>query len=140
MPNVRKGTAMAGIYELVKNRRTYSVDANQTVTEAARLMAEHNIGAVVVLRDGKLTGIFSERDVVKRVVAFGRSPGSTKVSEVMTSNPRVVTPDESIEECLFIMREFGFRHLPICEDKELKGLVSLRDILLQSESQRRASA
>jgi CBS domain-containing protein len=127
---------MAGVYELVKNRKTYSIEANQTVTEAARLMAERNIGAVVVLRDGKLAGIFSERDVVKRVVAFGRSPGTTKVSEVMTSNPRVVTPEESVDECLFIMREFGFRHLPICADQELLGLVSLRDILLHSASRR----
>jgi CBS domain-containing protein len=131
---------MSGIYELVKDRRTYSVDANQTVLEAARLMAEHNIGAVVVLRDRELAGIFSERDIVKRVVALGRSPGTTAVSEVMTAKPRVVATDESVEECLFIMREFGFRHLPICEGKELKGLVSLRDILLQSRPPNRAIA
>jgi CBS domain-containing protein len=131
---------MSGIYELVKDRKTYSVDADQTVLEAARLMAEHNIGAVVVLRDRELAGIFSERDIVKRVVALGRSPGTTKVSEVMTARPRVVAPDESVEECLFVMREFGFRHLPICEGKDLKGLVSLRDILLQSRPPNRAIA
>ena len=131
---------MPGIYELVKDRTTYSVDAHQTVLEAARLMTEHNIGAVVVLRDRELAGIFSERDIVKRVVALGRSPGTTKVSEVMTARPRVVAPDESVEECLFIMREFGFRHLPICEGKELKGLVSLRDILFHSQPPNRAVA
>src|SRR5690242_12005367 len=90
----KKARAMSGIYQLVKDRKTYSVEANQTVLEAARLMAEHNIGAVVVLRDRELAGIFSERDIVKRVVALGRSPGTTQVSEVMTAKPRVVAPDE----------------------------------------------
>jgi len=131
---------MPGIYEIVKNRKTYSVDANQTVFEAARLMAEQNIGAVAVLREGRLAGVFSERDIVKRVVANGRIPGTTRVSEVMTANPRVVSPDESVDECLFIMREFGFRHLPICQDHQLMGLISLRDLLVVSDLQQRASA
>ena len=76
---------------------------------------------------------------MNRVVAVGRMPGQTRVSEVMTVNPRSVTTDESIDECLFLMREFGFRHLPICEGKQLKGLVSLRDIMLSNarESDRR---
>jgi CBS domain-containing protein len=61
----------------------------------------------------------------------GRTPGLTAVSEVMTANPRAVSLDETIEECFFIMHEFGFRHLPIVEGKELRGLVSLRDIVLR---------
>jgi CBS domain-containing protein len=100
------------------------------VLEAARFMMEHNIGALPVLRDGKLAGIISERDIMNRVVAVGRMPGHTAVSEVMTANPRAVNADETVEECLFIMREFGFRHLPIVDGTELKGLVSLRDILM----------
>lgn len=123
---------MAHIYDLVKDRRIYSVDAGQTVLEAARFMVEHNIGAVPVLRNGELVGIFSERDIMTRVVAGARSPGTTKISEVMTSNPRVVGIEESVENCLFMMSEYGFRHLPICEGKTLKGLVSLRDILLKN--------
>lgn len=121
---------MTTLRELVKDRRVYSVDANRTVLEAARYMMEHSVGAVPVLRDGNLTGILSERDIMNRVVAVGRTPGTTAVSEVMTANPRAVAADESIEECLFIMREFGFRHLPIVDGKELKGLVSLRDVLM----------
>ena len=121
---------MTTLRELVKDRRVYSVDANRTVLEAARYMMEQGVGAVPVLRDGNLTGILSERDIMNRVVAVGRTPGTTVVSEVMTANPRAVAADESIEECLFIMREFGFRHLPIVEGKELKGLVSLRDVLM----------
>jgi len=121
--------------ELVKDRRLYSVDASRTVLEAARYMMEHNVGAVPVLRNGDLTGILSERDIMNRVVAVGRTPGTTAVSEVMTANPRAVNADESIEECLFIMREFGFRHLPIVEGKELKGLVSLRDVLMHQAAE-----
>jgi len=126
---------MTTLRELVKDRRLYSVDANRTVLEAARYMMEHNVGAVPVLRDGNLTGILSERDIMNRVVAVGRTPGTTAVSEVMTANPRAVAADESIEECLFIMREFGFRHLPIVDGKELKGLVSLRDVLMHQAAE-----
>ena len=126
---------MTTLRELVKDRRVYSVDANRTVLEAARYMMEQGVGAVPVLRDGNLAGILSERDIMNRVVAVGRTPGTTTVSEVMTANPRAVAADESIEECLFIMREFGFRHLPIVDGKELKGLVSLRDVLMHQAAE-----
>lgn len=126
---------MTTLRELIKDRRLYSVDANRTVLEAARYMLEHNVGALPVLRDGNLTGILSERDIMNRVVAVGRTPGTTAVSEVMTANPRAVAADESIEECLFIMREFGFRHLPIVDGKDLKGLVSLRDVLMHQAAE-----
>ena len=126
---------MTTVRDLVKDRKVYSVDAKRTVLEAARLMMEHNIGAVPVLRDGTLIGILSERDVMNRVVAAGRTPGVTAVSEVMTANPRAVPADETIDECLFVMREFGFRHLPIVDGKELKGLVSLRDVLMHKAAE-----
>jgi CBS domain-containing protein len=121
---------MSTLRDIVKDRKVYSIDAARTVLDAARLMMEHNIGALPVLRNGELAGIFSERDLMNRVVAVGRTPGHTAVSEVMTASPRSVGLDESIEECLFIMHEFGFRHLCIVEGKELKGLVSLRDIMM----------
>jgi len=121
---------MSTLRDLVKDRKIYSIDAARTVLEAARFMMEHNIGALPVLRNGELAGIFSERDIMNRVVAVGRTPGHTAVSEVMTANPRAVSLDETMEECLFIMHEFGFRHLPIVEGKELKGLISLRDAVL----------
>jgi len=108
---------MTTLREIVKDRRVYSIDAGRTVLEAARYMMEHNIGALPVLRNGELAGMFSERDIMNRVVAVGRTPGSTSVAEVMTANPRAVAADETVEECLFIMREFGFRHLPIVEGK-----------------------
>lgn len=126
---------MPTLRELVKDRRVYSVDAARTVLEAARYMMEHNVGAVPVLRDRDLVGILSERDIMNRVVAVGRTPGTTAVTEVMTANPRSVAADETIEDCLFIMREFGFRHLPIVDGKELKGLVSLRDVLMHQAAE-----
>ena len=116
--------------ELLQDRKLYSVEATRSVLEAARYMMEHNIGAVPILRNGSLAGILTERDIMNRVVAVGRTPGTTAVSEVMTANPRAVPADETIEECLFIMREFGFRHLPIVDGPQLKGIVSLRDVLM----------
>ena len=135
---------MGRVYDLVKDRRVYTIDADSTVVEAARFMMEHNIGALPVTRNGELVGIFSERDIMNRVVAAGRGPGTTKISEVMTSNPKTVSPTETIENCIFMMREFGFRHVLIAEGKELKGLVSQRDLFLRyiahQESERRRMA
>ena len=129
---------MSRISDLVKDRPVYSIPADRTVLEAARFMMEHNIGALPVLRDGELVGIFSERDIMNRVVAVGRMPGTTQVSEVMTTNPKSINASETIENSLFLMREFGFRHLPITDGKQLKGLVSLRDLLLRYVSQKEA--
>jgi CBS domain-containing protein len=129
---------MSPIYDLVKDRKVCSVAADSTVLEAARFMMEQRIGALPVLRNGDLVGIFSERDIMNRVVAVGRLPGSTKVSEVMTANPKAVDMNETVENCLYLMREFGFRHLPIVDGKELKGLVSSRDILLRYISMKEA--
>jgi CBS domain-containing protein len=129
---------MTTLRHLVKDRKVFSIESTRTVLDAARYMMEHNIGAVAVMRNGELAGILSERDIMNRVVAVGRTPGTTAVSEVMTANPRAVAADESIEECLFVMREFGFRHLPIVDGKDgkdLKGLVSLRDVLMHQAAE-----
>jgi CBS domain-containing protein len=122
---------MAKIYDLIKENETHTITADQSVLEAAREMVTSNIGAVPVLRDGELVGIFSERDIMKRVVAAGLDPARTRVSEVMTADPLTVDIREGIEHCMMLMKEHGFRHLPICDGKKLKGIVSLRDILLR---------
>jgi len=118
------------ICDLIKNQETYRADAGQTVLDVAKAMVARNIGAVPVLRDGVLVGIFSERDLMKRVVVEGRQADSTQVGEVMTSDPLVVSPEETPENCMLLMRRHGFRHLPICDGKQLRGLVSLRDLML----------
>ena len=122
---------MAKIYDLIKENETHTITADQSVLEAAREMVASNIGAVPVLRDGELVGIFSERDIMKRVVAAGLDPARTRVSEVMTANPLIVDMRENIDHCMMLMKEHSFRHLPICDGKKLKGIVSLRDILLR---------
>lgn len=118
------------IYDLIKDQDTYRADAAQTVLDISQAMVDRNIGAVPVLRDGLLVGIFSERDLMKRVVVEGRDPRTTRVEEVMTENPLTVRVDETIETCMHLMRRHGFRHLPVCEGQQLKGLISLRDLIL----------
>jgi CBS domain-containing protein len=120
------------ISDLLKNQVVISAAGHQTVLEVASMMVEHNIGAVPVLREGRLTGIFSERDLMSRVVAGGKDPGRTKVDQVMTEDPLTVAPNDSLETCMTLMKRHGFRHLPVCAGPELKGVVSLRDILLHN--------
>ena len=121
---------MERIVDLVKDRDVYFVEASRSVLDAARFMAERNIGAVAVVRGDELVGIFSERDLMKRVVAPGKDPLTTTVEEVMTADPLVVSPQEKITDCMRMMKEHSFRHLPICDGRKLKGLLSLRDLLL----------
>jgi len=118
------------ICDLLKNQNTISAEPHQTVFEIARMMVEHNIGAVPILQDGKLIGIFSERDLMSRVVVNGKDPARTPVSQVMTDDPLTVAPTDPLETCMTLMRRHGFRHLPVCSGKDLVGVVSLRDILL----------
>jgi CBS domain-containing protein len=122
---------MCRIHELVAGLPLYCAQASQTVMEVARMMVENNIGAVPVLRDHKLVGIFSERDLMRRVVVEGLDPHTTSVGEVMTPDPQTVTPTQDTEECMRLMRDHGFRHLPICQNGVVQGMVSLRDILLR---------
>ena len=118
------------ISHLLKNQVITSAEPNQTVLEVARLMVEHNIGAVPVLKQGELVGIFSERDLMTRVVVRGLDPAGTRVNEVMTEDPLTVAPNDNLETCMTLMRRHNFRHLLICSGRELRGVVSLRDILL----------
>jgi CBS domain-containing protein len=118
------------VYDLINTQDTYRADADQFAFDVAQAMVDRNIGAVPVLRDGLLIGIFSERDLMRRVVVEGRDSRTTRVEEVMTEDPLTVSPDESLENCMLLMRRHGFRHLPVCEGKQLRGIVSLRDILL----------
>jgi CBS domain-containing protein len=118
------------ICELIEGQETYLAEPGQTVLETVRAMVERNIGAVPVVHNGKLIGIFTERDLMRRVVAEARDPRATAVVEVMTDDPLVIAPDENLEGCMALMRRHGFRHLPVCRDGELLGIVSLRDILL----------
>jgi len=118
------------IRDLLRNQVPVSAQAHQTVLEVASLLVEHNIGAVPILQDGQMIGIFSERDLMSRVVVAGKDPARTPVGQVMTEDPMTVSPDDPLETCMTLMKRHGFRHLPVCAGRELKGVVSLRDIML----------
>src|ERR1700746_907995 len=96
------------ICDLIKNQDTYLANAEQTVLAVAQAMVDRNIGAVPVLRDGMLVGIFSERDLMKRVVAEGRDPRVTLLYEVMTEKPLTISPHEEPRTCMLLMRRHGF--------------------------------
>jgi len=120
---------MANIRDLISNRTIHYVEPNQTVFEAANYMVTCNVGAVPVLDDTKLVGIFSERDIMRRVVTEGRNPLTTRISEVMSTDVRMVGPSASSEEAMCLMQSHGVRHLPVCDGRTLVGFLSLRDLL-----------
>ena len=120
---------MATIRELINNRTIHYVQPSQTVFEAAGYMVDRNVGAVPVLDDAKLVGIFSERDIMRRVVTEGRDPLTTRIAEVMSTDLRTVGPGASSEEAMCVMQNHGVRHLPVCEGRTLVGFLSLRDLL-----------
>lgn len=124
------------ICDLIKDQETYQAELGHTVLETVRAMVERNIGAVPVVHADKLVGIFSERDLMRRVVAEGRDPRSTCLAEVMTDDPLAVGTGEDLETCMALMRRHGFRHLPVCHEGQLVGVVSLRDILLHDLSEK----
>jgi len=100
-----------------------------SVAQAARLMKEGNVGAVLVVEKERLVGIFTERDAVCRVMAHGLDPASTALSEVMTREPKTVAPDETFGYALLLMFENGFRHAPVVDNGRLVGVVSARHAL-----------
>jgi CBS domain-containing protein len=99
------------------------------VREAARLMKQTQVGALLVVEHGHLVGIFTERDALTRVVAEGLNPETTPLAEVMTLNPITVHPDQSFMTALHLMYENGFRHVPVAENGRPLGMVSARDAL-----------
>jgi len=118
------------ICDLINDQETYQAELGDSVLQTVCAMVDRNIGAVPIVHNGKLVGIFSERDLMRRVVAEGRDCRSTCMAEVMTDDPLTVTTTEDLENCMALMRRHGFRHLPVCHEGQLIGIVSLRDILI----------
>ena len=118
------------IKDVIRNREPYSTNANTTVQEAAEFMAARNIGAVCVLDDaGQLLGVFSERDVLNRIVVPGRDPHSVSVGEVTSELRAVIRSDETPHQALERMEESGTRHLPVMDGERWVGMLSIRDLL-----------
>ena len=119
-----------------KDKKLASVAPDQTVLRALEIMAEYDVGALLVLDGAHLSGVFSERDYARKVILQGKSSKQTKVSEVMSGKVVYVTLDRTIEECMAIMTEKHFRHLPVLDDEHnVVGIISIGDLIKEMISQ-----
>ena len=131
---------MKQIAELIEGQTLTVIEPGWTVFSAAQRMAERNIGAVAVVDHGTLAGVFSERDIMSRVVAKGLDPNDTAVDAVMTKEIVVAEPNENVDTALQKMHSIGSRHLPVVHDGKLVGMISIRDLLEVDDAQQRAKA
>ena len=119
----------SAVGELIEPRKLIVASPGTSVKEAARLMRSRKVGAVLVVRDEQLVGIFTERDALTRVMAEGRDPAATRLAEVMTPDPKTVAVDETFGYALLLMHEHGFRHLPVLKGRRPVGVISARHAL-----------
>jgi len=117
------------IKNLMERKKFLTASPETTVSNAAKSMASKNVGAVLVVQDERLVGIFSERDVVFRVIAKGLDAKTTLLSEVMTADPKTLEPGKSYGHALLLMQENGFRHVPVVEDGKPIGIISSRNAM-----------
>ncbi|HWQ56168.1 MAG TPA: CBS domain-containing protein [Bryobacteraceae bacterium] len=120
---------MSRVKDLIQNRVMCAVEEGQTVAEVLRHMAEINVGAIMVLRDGELRGVFSERDLMVRVVLAGLDPSATPVEQVMSTNLATVTEEATPDEAMERMRGHCCRHLPVVRGAQVVGFLSMRDLM-----------
>jgi CBS domain-containing protein len=117
------------IHDIIRNQKVLALPPDASVREAARAMANRNVGSVMVVEGGKLVGIFTERDALVRVLAAELDPAATKLSVVMVRKVLTISPDRSLGNALHRMRDNGFRHMPVVENGMPIGMVSVRDAL-----------
>lgn len=120
---------MARIKDIFQNRLMYAVDRSLTVAEAAARMAEAGVGAILVLEEGRLSGIFSERDLMLRVVVKGLDPAHTLVRDVMTTQVATIESTGTVEEAMELMDRYKCRHLPVLHGGMPAGMISMRDVI-----------
>ncbi|MDJ0756488.1 MAG: CBS domain-containing protein [Ardenticatenaceae bacterium] len=122
---------MALIKQLLKNKgaEVWSTSPADTVYEALVKLAEKNVGALVVLDEGKLAGIISERDYARKVVLLGRGSLKTEVREIMTSEVITIAPNESVNQAMSLMTEHKIRHLPVVDEDQVVGVISIGDLV-----------
>lgn len=113
----------------VKGREIYSIEPDASVYDAMKLMADKEIGSLVVMEGTKLVGLISERDYARKVILMGRSSKSTQVREIMTTRVVYAQPDQNIEECMALVTEKRVRHLPVIDEGRLVGVISIGDLV-----------
>jgi CBS domain-containing protein len=112
-----------------KGSFVYSVTANASVYDALKMMAEKNIGALMVIEQEKLIGIFSERDYARKIVLQGKASHDTPVSEIMTEKVLTVLSEDSLEHCMSLMSKNKVRHLPVVDNEKVNGIISISDVV-----------
>ena len=122
-------TIVAEILRSKSDQTVYNIAPGASVYDALRLMADKNIGALLVVEEGKIAGILSERDYARKIVLKDRSSKQTTVGEIMTSSVMYARPDQSNEECMALMTGNRLRHLPVVDNGRLLGLVSIGDLV-----------
>lgn len=130
---------MAIARDLLKSKRQdfiVSVQPEATVLEAIKVMADNNVGALLVMQSGKIAGIISERDIVRKVDLLGKTTASAKVSEIMTEKVLYVNASQPVEECMALMTQKRIRHLPVLENEQLLGVISIGDVLRNAIEER----
>ena len=119
-----------------KGNQVWTIRQDQTVFEALNLMAEKGIGALVVVDDKRIIGMLSERDYARKVILKGKTSRETPVKDIMTSKVCYVAPERTVDECMALMTDKTIRHLPVLENEELSGLVSIGDVVKSMISER----
>ena len=127
----------AGEILAAKGHPLLSVPPDATVFDALVMMAEKNVGALVVLEGEKLAGIFSERDYARKIILLGKASKETLVREIMTDRVLCVSPAQSIEECMALMTEKRIRHLPVLDHKKVIGVISIGDVIKEVISEQK---
>ena len=117
------------VRDVIANQRPLTAPGNTTIVAAARLMKKHGTGALMIVEDGHLAGIFTERDAVFRVLAESRDPKTTRVADIMTPKPKTIGPDKAVGHALLMMYDGGFHHVPVVERGKPLGMISARDAL-----------
>ena len=122
---------MKPVSELLKNRdgTLWHVRPNDTVFGALQLLAQYEVGALVVMDGGRLVGVFSERDYTRKIALQGRNSKETRVADIMTANVVTVSPRTGTRECMALMSERKIRHLPVLDGGTVLGMISIRDIM-----------
>lgn len=131
--NIRKEQTMAKQIRDVMTKHPRTLPADSSLLDASREMRDQDIGSVIVMSDGTMCGILTDRDIVVRAVAQGKSPAETTLGDICTRNPVTLSPEQAIDEAVQLMRQKGIRRLPVEEDGRPVGIVSLGDLAIERD-------